>query len=60
MEHAMEGSTQALKPRTDVTQSPKQGYQLPTKRTNVHQIKRKFSAFGLAYIIFTTGVSEFI
>ena len=40
MTHTSEGSTQALKPRPDVTRSPEQGYQWPTKRTYVLQ---KFS-----------------
>ena len=35
--HASEGSTLALKPGADITRSPKQGYQWPTKRTHVLQ-----------------------
>ena len=31
-------STLALKPRADITRSPKHGYQLPHKRTDVLQI----------------------
>ena len=32
------GSTLALNPGADITRSPEQGYQFPTKRTNVLQI----------------------
>ena len=38
------GSTLALKPRADVTKSPKQGHQWPTKRTDALQkLKKKFT-----------------
>ena len=41
------GSTFALKPSADITRSPKQGYQSPSKRTDVFQTicKRKQSSF---------------
>ena len=40
-------STMALKPRADITRSPKQEYQWPTKRTDVLQIQKKINIANL-------------
>ena len=57
-------STLALKPRADITRSPKQGHQWPYKRTCVLQKfkKKKFNITNtgqVGLILFTTSCLEF-
>ena len=61
---ASEKSTLALKPRTDITRSPKQGYQWPMKRTYMYiyiyiyiQMSRKFFLKKLYFLILNAYVN---
>ena len=52
---ASKGSTLALKPRTSVTRSPKQGYQWPHKKDlypspNIKKNFKKYNMLGFRYI----------
>ena len=46
MKHVSKGSTMALKPRTDVTRSPKEGYQWPPKK-DLCSSKTVKTSFGI-------------